>query len=73
MSVCGVLLVLASAGASACFDVDEGPTKGQICKAIVRRDGDVLQYCGTYAGHYPPEFKGVNGYYYECTLKTSKE
>ena len=54
------------------FAVEEGPTKGQTCKAIFRFDGDSLHYCGTYAGHYPTEFKTV-GNYYSCVLKRVKE
>ena len=30
---------------------------GKVCKAIFRRDGDTLHYCGTYAGFYPTEFR----------------
>jgi hypothetical protein len=54
------------------FAVEEGPTQGQICKAIFRLDGDSLHYCGTYAGHYPTEFKTV-GIYYACVFKRVKE
>ncbi|HMF13737.1 MAG TPA: hypothetical protein VKE94_15570 [Gemmataceae bacterium] len=54
------------------FVVEEGPTKGQICKAIFRLDGDALRYCGTYAGHYPTEFKTI-GNYYSCVFKRVKE
>ena len=54
------------------LEVDEGPPKGQTCKAILRRDGDVMEYCGTYAGHYPPEFKATANYYYLARLKKVK-
>jgi uncharacterized protein (TIGR03067 family) len=54
------------------FAVEEGPTKGQTCKAIFRLEGDSLHYCATYAGHYPTEFKTV-GNYFACVLKRVKE
>ena len=54
------------------FAVEEGPTKGQVCKAIFRLDGDSLHYCGTYAGHYPTEFKTI-GNYYSCVFKRVRE
>jgi hypothetical protein len=54
------------------FAVEEGPTKGQMAKAIFRFEGDSLHYCGTYAGHYPTEFKSV-GNYYSCVFKRVKE
>jgi uncharacterized protein (TIGR03067 family) len=54
------------------FAVEDGPTKGQTCKAIFRLDGDALHYCGTYAGHYPSEFRTV-GNYYSCVFRRMKE
>ena len=43
--------------------VEHGPAQGQLCRAIFRRDGDRLRYCGTYTPTRPTEFKNVNGYY----------
>src|SRR5262245_3453121 len=54
------------------FAVEEGPTKGRICKAIFRLDGDSLHYCGTYDDRYPTEFKTV-GNDYSCVFKRVKE
>jgi uncharacterized protein (TIGR03067 family) len=52
--------------------VDEGPTKGQTCKAIFRLDGDTLHYCGTYNGERPTEFKtAVNCF--SCSFKRKKK
>jgi hypothetical protein len=52
--------------------VEEGPTKGQTCKAIFRLDGDVLHYCGTYTADYATEFK-TEGNYYSGSFKRVKK
>jgi hypothetical protein len=52
--------------------VDEGPTKGGTVLAIFRRDGDTLNYCGTYTAARPTEFKTRENYY-SCTWKRVKK
>ena len=42
--------------------VEQGPTKGQIVRAIFRLDGDNLHYCGTYTAGRATEFKTVRNY-----------
>ena len=34
-----------------------GPTTGSTCKIILRREADLLHYCGTYGPSHPAEFK----------------
>jgi uncharacterized protein (TIGR03067 family) len=52
--------------------VDEGPNQGHTCQAIFYLDGDTLQYCGTYSGVRPTEFKTATNYL-SCTFKRSKK
>jgi hypothetical protein len=42
--------------------VEQGPSKGQIVRAIFRRDGDTLHYCGTYSAIRATEFKTAGNY-----------
>ena len=39
--------------------VEEGETKGQTCKMILRLEGDTLHECGTYSEARPTEFKST--------------
>jgi hypothetical protein len=39
------------------MSVEQGPTQGQIVRAIFRLDGDNLHYCGTYGAVRATEFK----------------
>jgi hypothetical protein len=57
--VAGVIWVNEINGAIARVElaVQEGPTQGRTVKAILRRDGDKLSYCGTFDDRYPIEFK----------------
>lgn len=50
--------------ALAVMSVHEGPSKGQICRAIFRLEGDTLHYCGTYGPEYPIEFKNGGNFYF---------
>jgi len=43
--------------------VQEGPTKGQTCRAIFRSEGGTLHYCGTYTDDRPTEFKSIGNCY----------
>jgi uncharacterized protein (TIGR03067 family) len=43
--------------------VEEGPVKGQTCRAIFRLEGDTLHYCGTYTADRPTEFKSIGDCY----------
>ncbi len=41
--------------------VDSGPTNGQTVRTILRREGEVLHYCGTYSTTRPQAFTTDNG------------
>jgi HEAT repeat protein len=45
-----------------------GPTAGSICRIILRREADLLYYCGTYGPAHPTEFKTENNILF-LTLK----
>jgi hypothetical protein len=50
----------------------EGPTKGHRVQAIFRRDGDRLDYCGSYGAKRPTEFQTV-GENYHAAMKRAKK
>jgi hypothetical protein len=52
--------------------VESGPNQGQICRAIFKRDGDRLRYCGTYTPTRPTEFKNA-GEYYACDFDRERK
>jgi uncharacterized protein (TIGR03067 family) len=51
---------------------EEGPTKGQTCKAIFRIEGDTLHYCGTYDATRPSEFKAEGNNVYIAWKRARK-
>jgi hypothetical protein len=52
--------------------VEAGPTKGGLVLAIFRLEGDRFDYCGTYTGARPTEFKN-GGNYYHASFKRGKK
>lgn len=44
--------------------VNDGPTKGHVCRIIFRLDGNTLHYCGTYDPQRPTEFKSIGNSVY---------
>ena len=54
------------------FLVDEGDVKGQARRAILRLDGDTLQYCVTYNEARPTEFKTGGGNYHIAWKRVAK-
>jgi hypothetical protein len=52
--------------------VDAGPTRGGTVLAIFRRDGDTLQYCGTYTATRPTEFKTAGNHYSVAFTRVKK-
>lgn len=53
--------------------VEQGPTAGGMVKAIFRRDGDTLHYCGTYGSVRPTKFANEAGFYYMAFKRTRKQ
>jgi hypothetical protein len=58
-AVVGKIVVVELRGDVARVDVQitGGPTAGQTCKMILRREGELMHYCGTYDAEFPAEFK----------------